>query len=185
MISLAGMAIAALGGLSVVSVRWVTSPTLVALIMVAFACCIQLRLLCNLFDGMVGIEGGLKTKSGELYNELPDRFSDACFLIGAGYSQLAWPGLAELGWLSAWFAVTTAYVRAIGTAAGAGQHFLGPMAKQHRMALLTAVGIVESFAGFTAYRGWAVAGGLVLFCVGCLVTIMRRACRIARVLETS
>src|ERR1051325_6425058 len=50
------------------------------------AVAMQLRLLCNLFDGMVAIEGGFKTKSGELFNELPDRFSDAFILVGAGYS---------------------------------------------------------------------------------------------------
>src|ERR1044071_7839320 len=38
---------------------------------------VQLRLLCNMLDGMVAVEGGFKTKSGEIYNELPDRFADA------------------------------------------------------------------------------------------------------------
>lgn len=33
---------------------------------------IQLRLLCNLFDGMVAIEGKRFTKSGELFNEVPE-----------------------------------------------------------------------------------------------------------------
>jgi phosphatidylglycerophosphate synthase len=38
---------------------------------------IQGRLLCNLLDGMVAIEGGKKTKSGELFNDIPitDHFS--------------------------------------------------------------------------------------------------------------
>jgi hypothetical protein len=43
------------------------------------AACIQARLLCNLFDGMVAVEGGFRTKSGEIFNELPDRFADAAF----------------------------------------------------------------------------------------------------------
>lgn len=34
---------------------------------------IQLRLLCNLVDGMVAIEGGKVTPAGELFNEVPDR----------------------------------------------------------------------------------------------------------------
>src|SRR5664279_3929418 len=38
---------------------------------------IQLRLLCNLLDGMVAIEGGRRSAVGELYNDLPDRLSDA------------------------------------------------------------------------------------------------------------
>lgn len=36
------------------------------------AVCIQLRLLCNLLDGLVAIEGKKGTKSGELYNDIPD-----------------------------------------------------------------------------------------------------------------
>src|SRR5262245_58557236 len=37
----------------------------------AAAACVQLRLVCNLLDGMVAIEGGLKSKVGPLYNEFP------------------------------------------------------------------------------------------------------------------
>src|SRR5262249_18347373 len=58
---------------------------------------IQLRLLCNLMDGMVAAEGGLRSAMGEIYNDLPDRISDALILLAAGYS-LTWPGYArELG----------------------------------------------------------------------------------------
>src|SRR5262245_62149877 len=53
---------------------------------IAAAACIQMRLLCNLFDGMVAVEGGFKTKSGEVFNELPDRFSDIFIFLAAGYS---------------------------------------------------------------------------------------------------
>lgn len=41
---------------------------------------IQCRLLCNLFDGMVAVEGGKSTPSGELFNDIPDRVADP--LIG-------------------------------------------------------------------------------------------------------
>ena len=34
---------------------------------------IQGRLLCNMLDGMVAIEGGRQTKSGEIFNDLPDQ----------------------------------------------------------------------------------------------------------------
>ncbi len=46
------------------------------------ACLIQLRLLANMFDGMVAIEQGRQSPLGELYNEIPDRVSDAFILIG-------------------------------------------------------------------------------------------------------
>src|SRR5439155_22139852 len=56
------------------------------ILFVAAAACIQLRLLCNLLDGMVAVEGGLKSESGEIYNELPDRIADTLVLVGAGYA---------------------------------------------------------------------------------------------------
>jgi phosphatidylglycerophosphate synthase len=42
---------------------------------------IQLRLLCNLLDGLVAVEGGKKTPAGELYNnDVPDRAADVALL---------------------------------------------------------------------------------------------------------
>ena len=40
------------------------------MLLVVAAGMIQLRLVCNLLDGMVAVEGGMKTKSGELYNDV-------------------------------------------------------------------------------------------------------------------
>src|SRR3546814_4144150 len=37
------------------------------------AIAIVLRLLCNLFDGLVAVEHARKTPTGVLYNEVPDR----------------------------------------------------------------------------------------------------------------
>src|SRR5437667_425757 len=75
------------------------SPTLWKIILfVAAAACIQLRLLCNLFDGMVAVEGGLKSKSGEIYNELPDRIADTLVLVGAGYAFPAQEWSSHVGW---------------------------------------------------------------------------------------
>src|SRR6266511_1486225 len=47
---------------------------------------IQLRLLCNMLDGLLAVECGFKTKLGDIYNELPDRIADVLILVGAGYS---------------------------------------------------------------------------------------------------
>lgn len=101
---------------------------------VVAAVMVQLRLLCNLFDGMVAVEGGLKTPAGDLFNELPDRFSDSVLLLALGYAA-GWPAL---GWLAALLAAGTAYIRVFGGSLGLPQSFRGPMAKQHRMAVLTA-----------------------------------------------
>ena len=104
----------------------------------------QLRLLCNLLDGMVAIEGGRKSKVGVLYNEVPDRVADSLFLVALGYAI----GIAWLGWLAALAAAVTAYIRVLGGTFGLAQDFRGPLAKQHRMAVMTAgclLGIGEYF----------------------------------------
>jgi len=144
---------------------------------------IQLRLLCNLFDGMVAVEGGFKTKSGEIYNELPDRFADVLILAGAGYSMPSSPWLQTLGWMAAALAVITAYVRALGVSAGTAQYFLGPMAKPHRMATLTVacLGLVGLNIFKSEFDLMQIA--LLIICAGCLVTIARRVVCIVRELE--
>ena len=50
------------------------------------AACIVLRLLCNMFDGLVAVEGGKGTPSGALFNEIPDRLADSLFLVALGYA---------------------------------------------------------------------------------------------------
>ncbi|NOS68414.1 MAG: CDP-alcohol phosphatidyltransferase family protein [Verrucomicrobia bacterium] len=145
---------------------------------------IQLRLACNMFDGMVAVEGGFKTKSGEIYNELPDRFADVFILAGSGYSMPSSPWLQTLGWMAAALAVITAYVRAMGVAAGAGQYFLGPMAKPHRMATLTVTCL--ALVGLNIFKSEfdLMQIALIVICAGCLVTIARRLVRIVRDLES-
>src|SRR2546429_5000279 len=100
----------------------------------------QLRLTANMLDGMVAIASNRTSKTGELYNEVPDRISDAAVFIGAGY---AWGGNVTLGYIATILAIFTAYVRAAGKIAGAPNEFCGPMAKQHRRLIVTG-GCVES-----------------------------------------
>jgi phosphatidylglycerophosphate synthase len=144
---------------------------------------IQMRLLCNLLDGMVAVEGGHKTKSGEIYNELPDRLADVFILVGAGYAwmRVEWGPL--LGWLCAVLALLTAYVRALGAAAGASQQFCGPMAKQQRMALMTFACIVSAFLSWSNLHWPLVAATLTLIGAGTAITVVRRLLRIVRELE--
>jgi phosphatidylglycerophosphate synthase len=150
---------------------------------VAAAAGIQLRLLCNLLDGMVAIEGGMKSKTGEIWNDLPDRLADAFILLGAGYSlRDVWWG-PTLGWLATALAIFTAYVRLMGGAAGVTQQFCGPMAKPHRMATLTVACLA---AGLERYLRWpprAMPLALALVIVGSAATAARRTWRIARELE--
>jgi phosphatidylglycerophosphate synthase len=160
-----------------------TAPPAKSALFVAAAGLVQLRLLCNLLDGMVAIEGGRKTKSGEVFNDLPDRLSDSLILLGAGYA-IGWEAWgATLGWAAALLAVLTAYVRVLGVSAGARPCFLGPMAKQHRMALMTAACLATALESAIGSSGSALAAGLCFVVVGCIVTIARRTRRIVADLE--
>jgi len=144
----------------------------------AAALFIQLRLLCNLMDGMVAIEGGLRSAAGEIYNDLPDRISDALILLAAGYS-LAWPAFGrELGWTATLLALMTAYVRTLGGARGLAQDFRGPMAKPQRMAAMTAACLLALL------DSRAIALALIAIIAGALVTAVLRVRGIILQLET-
>jgi phosphatidylglycerophosphate synthase len=138
------------------------------------AALIQLRLLCNMLDGMVAVEGGRRTPHGELFNDFPDRFSDLLVLLGAGYSLTEFAWGPELGWLAATAAILSAYVRVLGAAMGAHHYFVGPMAKQHRMALITVACILSTFEQPLRWRGQVMAVALALVAGGCVLTIARR-----------
>lgn len=174
-ISLASIAFAAAAGTAFFYAGRV-SPWVAGGLYLAAASGIQLRLLCNMLDGLVAVEGGLRSKTGELYNEIPDRFADALILIGAGHGGR--PGELCLwgGWVAALLAVITAYVRAVGVVAGAGQCFLGPMAKPHRMALLTGASILAALCAWFNLGAPIILIALWLVIAGCLVTMCRR-CR--------
>lgn len=101
----------------------------------------QLRLLCNLFDGMVAIEGGKGAPDGPFWNEAPDRFADIVILVGVGFAV----GFPALGWAGAAAAVLTAYIREIGVGQGMPADFSGPMAKPHRMAVVTGFALLAIF----------------------------------------
>lgn len=148
----------------------------------AAAVFIQLRLIANLLDGMVAVEGRRGGATGDLWNEAPDRVADAAIFIGAGFAAGSTP---LLGFGAALLAVFVAYVRALGASVGAGQIFIGPMAKQHRMFVLTVLSLAAAafpHAVTTALGSpadTAVSLALVLVVAGCIVTAIRRLLRIA------
>jgi phosphatidylglycerophosphate synthase len=165
--------VAGAGALALVLVPRVDERVQIVLL-VAAAAGIQLRLLANMLDGMVAVEGGRKTTTGDLFNEIPDRTADVLLLVAAGYATtwLSWGD--ALGWAAAVTALSTAYVRLLGGAIGTEQHFCGPMAKQHRMALLTA-GCLASVAEVPwGYAGRVLTVVLAAIALGSLVTFARR-----------
>ena len=139
---------------------------------------VQVRLLCNLFDGMVAVERNVASPTGELYNEVPDRVSDAAVMIGLGYAS---GGHVVYGYLAALIAVFVAYVRAMGKAAGAPNDFCGPMGKPQRMALVTMLGVYLCFAPESWRWSWGEArAALAIIVIGGVVTAIRRLRRAAK-----
>ena len=183
LISVLSIFCAALAGVALSSSSYSTPTHRVLLLLVAVAG-IQLRLLCNMLDGMVAVEGKMQTKSGEIFNDLPDRISDALILVPAGYAVPDLPYGPVLGWCAALLAIFTAYVRLLGGAAGLTQSFMGPMAKPHRMATLTAACLLSIVELKYLRPGTLIWVALVVINVGCVITIWRRTANIFRGLES-
>lgn len=162
-ISMLSIVFAALGALML----WLATP----LALVVAAVCIQLRLVCNLLDGMVAMEGGKKTPTGALYNEFPDRVADSLLIVALGYAC----GAAWLGWLGALAAALTAYVRLAGGSLGLPQDFRGPMAKQHRMAVLTVACLLGAAELAFAQTYWALRIAAWIIALGALLTCATRS----------
>lgn len=167
------------------------SPPLILATWLGAAACIQLRLLCNMLDGMVAVECGRQSALGGLYNEVPDRIADVFILVGAGYATNVEPGVVKLGgvlplgWSCAIAAVWCAYVRSIGAELTGKHFFTGPMAKPHRMAALTVTcflaAAVSLKPGTNAHPVLEIA--LTLILAGTLITCWRRLRLIANELK--
>lgn len=140
---------------------------------------IQLRLLANMMDGLVAVEGARGSPTGALYNELPDRVEDSILLIAAGYAS----GTDWLGWLAALLAICAAYVRAVGASLDFGQDYRGPMAKPHRMAALTLGALASLGVALCGYDAPVIVWTLGVICVGTILTAGRRTLRIANLLR--
>ena len=147
--------------------------------LVVAAICVQLRLLCNLLDGMVAIEGGRRSAVGALFNEIPDRIADSLFIVALGYAiDTAW-----LGWAGALAAAVTAYIRVLGGSLGLPQDFRGPQAKPHRMAVLTAGCLIGAIELYFAPTQWALTAAAWFIMAGSVLTCGTRTWAIAVLLR--
>jgi len=145
------------------------------LCLILAAITVQLRLLCNLLDGMVAIEGGRSSATGPFWNEAPDRVADILFLAGAGLAA----GCPALGLAAAALAVATAHIRELGRAEGFPPDFSGPMAKPHRMAALTIGSVIAAFYA----TEWVMTVTLWIIALGTAATILRRSLRLLKALN--
>ncbi len=146
---------------------------------IAGAALIQLRLICNLMDGMVAVEGGKKSPTGDLWNEVPDRIADPLLLVCAGWAV----GLPWVGALAGWAAVMTAYVRAVGATLTGVQDFCGPFAKQQRMAALTAAALLTAADPLWNGSGQIMKIAVIAIAAGTGITLVRRLLRLAAKLK--
>jgi len=120
---------------------------------------------------MVAVEGGKGEADGPFWNEFPDRIADLMIFAGVGYGI----GMPGLGWAAGAFAVLTAYVRELGRATGNPSDFSGPMAKQHRMATITAAGLASLLEPLWGGQNQILTIGLGAIAVGAALTAIRRS----------
>lgn len=179
-ISIASMVAAAVAGAAFYLGAQAQGPLFVILLLLGALGC-QIRLLCNLFDGLVAVEAGKGEPDGAFWNEAPDRVSDLLILAGLGYGV----GLPALGWAAAAMAIGTAYVRELGRATDGVNDFSGPMAKPQRMAVVTAAAVLAVLVPFIGMSGLTVLiAALWILTIGTAVTSVRRAIALIRRLST-
>jgi phosphatidylglycerophosphate synthase len=139
---------------------------------------IQGRLIMNLLDGMVAIEYNKKSLVGGLYNEVPDRISDTFIILGAGLLVAKYKFGIDLAYLAVILSAFTAYIRTLGASLNSPHFFSGPMAKQHRMALIT----ISCLIGIWYLPIFYIA--LIVMNVGLLITCARRLYKISVYLKS-
>lgn len=183
-ISIVGMAAAIAAGVLLAATSFDVAERVLWLLAAPL---ILLRLLANMFDGMVAVESTATSKVGEIFNEVPDRIADVAVLVGAGYSV---GGDPVLGLTAACVALMTAYVRSALKVAGTRNDYSGPMAKQQRMWAIIGVGVYMGVApaAWTPNWGpndaWGLAAiALIVVSVGGGATIVRRLVRGMRILS--
>lgn len=172
-ISAASVLFAALSGLCFAGVAW-TSGAINIVLLLAGGFFVQMRLLCNLFDGMVAVEAGRAAATGPFWNEVPDRPADMLILVGVGVGA----GVAWLGWTAASMAIFISYLRAFATSLGQESDYSGPMAKQHRMATVTIAAVAAAALAIWLDPSFVMLLGLWVIVSGEIVTAFRRMRRI-------
>ena len=134
---------------------------------------VQGRLIMNLLDGMVAIEYNKKSLVGGLYNEVPDRISDTLIILGTGLLVAKYKFGMDLAYFAIILSAFTAYIRTLGASLNSPHFFSGPMAKQHRMALITISCVIGIWYLPIFYFA------LIIMNVGLLITCARRLYKIS------
>src|SRR6266566_3861906 len=114
----------------------------------------------------------------------------ACIVAGIALGVTSVADYRILWLIATLLAVFTAYVRAAGKIAGAPNEFCGPMAKQHRMLVITMIAVYSAVTPpswqtitFNDSQIGLMTLGLAVIIVGCAITVIRRLCGSARALK--
>jgi len=101
-----------------------------------------LRMTLNTIDGVMAIQRGKHTLTGEIVNALPDRYSDIFVVGGIALSPLCrdWLGLVALATM---FLVS--YTGMLGKAIGVSWQHQGPMGKVERMIIMMVFALFQFF----------------------------------------
>ena len=101
-----------------------------------------LRMTLNTIDGVMAIQRGKHTLTGEIVNALPDRYSDIFVVAGITLSPLCrdWLGLAALATM---FLVS--YTGMLGKAIGLSWQHQGPMGKVERLIVMMVFVLLQFF----------------------------------------
>lgn len=135
------------------------------LCLILAAATLQARLVCNLIDGMVAIEGGKGAKDSRSERGARPRLrSPLPHSTGLAAQQ------PTLGLLAASLAIATAYIRELGRAEGFPPTS-PPLAKPQRMAVLTAGTVLAAFYA----SEWTLSVTLWIIVAGTAITILRRS----------
>ena len=186
-VSIIGLAAGIIAGLLFASTSFFEPGIHQRMIWLLACAAVLFRGACNILDGVMAVETGMSTPVGLLWNEVPDRISDAAALIGAGY---AFGGVPVLGWGAALVAVLVSYIRVQCRVAGLPMDYSGPMAKPMRMLVVCGAAVWTAVVPQSWYPRWGPAGewgvmvpALMLIIAGGLITVIRRTCRAVNTLQ--
>lgn len=94
-----------------------------------------LRMTLNTLDGVIAIERGKTSLSGEIVNALPDRYADIFVMLGIAFSSYC---NIYIGCVAAISVLLVSYSGMLGKAIGVNWQHHGPLGKVERLILIIA-----------------------------------------------
>lgn len=186
-VSLIGLATGMLTGLLLASTNIIEPGIYQRIIWILVVFTALFRGASNILDGVIAVETRKTSPVGMLWNEVPDRISDAAALIGAGY---AYGGEPILGWAAALVAIFVSYIRVQCRVAGFPMDYSGPMAKPARMLVVCVAAVWMVVVPSSLYLRWGLSGSygvivlaLAVIIAGGVVTVIRRLYRAVNLLH--